>query len=187
MYGSLSITYASTRLKTTFFGLNQKAKRRKSEDVHKKKNRILVFAKKKKKKSMRNKNSCAKDISISMSEKFGLVHVSILCHRNYFPSETGGSGSNFSFRKYEYTTIQRLNLNTNGWERNDRTSIFSDTDFDYLWQLKKTAKKLVEIDSRKLGKPAFFTTWNAAHHILLTLFGARGAQAGEVISEDNFW
>ena len=49
-----------------------------------------------------------------MSEKFGLVQVSILCHQNYFPSETGGSGSNFSFRKYEYTTIQRLNLNTNG-------------------------------------------------------------------------
>ena len=70
--------------------------------------------KKKKKKSMQNKNSCAKDISISMSEKFVLVHVSILCHQNYFPSETGGSGSNFSFRKYEYTTIEWLNLNTNG-------------------------------------------------------------------------
>ena len=186
MYGSLSITYASTRLKTTFFDLNQQAKLPEKIRGCTQKNRILVFAKKKKT-SMQNKNSCAKDISISMSEKFGLVHVSILCHQNYFPSETGGSGSNFSFRKYEYTTIQRLNLNTNGWERNDRTSIFSDTDFDYLWQLKKTAKKLVEIDSRKLGKPAFFTTWNAAHHILLTLFGARGAQAGEVISEDNFW
>ena len=116
MYGSLSITYASTRLKTTFFGLNQKAKRRKSEDVHKKKQNFSFCQKKKKKKkkSMQNKNYCAKDISISMSEKFGLVHVSILCHQNYFPSETGGSGSNFSFRKYEYTTIEWLNLNTNG-------------------------------------------------------------------------
>ena len=100
-------------LKQLFLTLISKRNcRRKSEDVHKK-NRILVFAKKKKT-SMQNKNSCAKDISISMSEKFGLVHVSILCHQNYFPSETGGSGSNFSFRKYEYTTIQRLNLNTNG-------------------------------------------------------------------------
>ena len=174
-------------LKQLFLALIRKRNGENQRTYTKKNNRILVFAQKKKKKSMQNKNSCAKDISISMSEKFGLVHVSILCHQNYFPSETGGSGSNFSFRKYEYTTIQRLNLNTNGWERNDRTSIFSDTDFDYLWQLKKTAKKLVEIDSRKLGKPAFFTTWNAAHHILLTLFGARGAQAGEVISEDNFW
>ena len=113
MYGSLSITYASTRLKTTFFDLNQQAKLPEKIRGCTQKNRILVFAKKKKT-SMQNKNSCAKDISISMSEKFGLVHVSILCHQNYFPSETGGSGSNFSFRKYEYPTIQWLNLNTNG-------------------------------------------------------------------------
>ena len=113
MYGSLSITYASTRLKTTFFYFNQQAKLPEKIRGCTQKNRILVFAQKKKT-SIQNKNSCAKDISISMSEKFGLVHVSILCHQNYFPSETGGSGSNFSFRKYEYTTIQRLNLNTNG-------------------------------------------------------------------------
>ena len=102
-------------LKQLFLALIRKRNGENQRTYTKKNNRILVFAqKKKKKKSMRNKNSCAKDISISMSEKFGLVHVSILCHRNYFPSETGGSGSNFSFRKYEYTTIQRLNLNTNG-------------------------------------------------------------------------